>query len=360
MGIATKKIKIITVILFFILFLNSCGLIDQDAHSSSHEYNDPNYFGKVDIYFLDLDKNIFFKIANGGTAGFVPKSDLVVYSKGTNPMYSSSPGINCIKIDGTGDISLAAKSTSLFISSKAPIISPNGDKVLFTASGSYYLVNVDGSFLTKIQLTDGQINLFSDYSKDGKKILFQSNKGLVIYEVDSKTYKVISSVENIDIYISGFSPRFSFDGNSIIYFYQSSTQFIMGKINLSSITNKILYSPADKFSDRTYSLHMCSLPDDKIVFEDISSARICYFDLKNEKPINFFGSSNGTLESPSIFSEKIIDGKKILYKENTSMFLYDLETKTITPYSFPVTPLGILANADFTSDLKKLLYYKNQ
>lgn len=350
-----KKTESIIVILFFISFLNSCGLIDQDAHSSMHRYDNSNTVDKAEIYFYDINKNIFIKIADGVKPRFVPNSDLVIYLQGENPMYASSLGINCVTTDGANDIVLAAKSSDFWISSRDPICSQLGDKILFFST-VYCLINVDGSSLIKIQLTDGRIDHFCDYSKDGKKILFQSDMGIVIYSVDTKTYKVISSVENIDIYNAGFSPRFSYDGSSLIYFYQSSTEFIMGEIDLNTLTNKILYAPTFKFFDITYTLHLITLPDDKIIFEDYATAKICFFDLQSEKPINFFGTLH--LYPPRIVSEKIIEGTKILYKEGTNMFLYDLESELKFSYTFPITPNGVMSIADFSSDLKKFLYYK--
>ena len=102
---------------------------------------------------------------------------------------------------------------------ESPVISPGSDKVVFTKSSHLWITSIDGSEAAKKLFDARGNNGQPQWSPDGKKIAFRSNRGdhsfIGVYTDPETPIQWISPSFNRD-----YSPRWSPDGTRLVFIRQ--------------------------------------------------------------------------------------------------------------------------------------------
>lgn len=139
---------------------------------------------------------------------------------------------------------------------KNAVWSPDGSKIAFfrtdsnapDSSGDIYVMNSDGSGLTK--LTEGDNN--PTWSPDGSKIAFTSSKGgngTQLYSISTDGSEEINLVNSLNDAGTSLTPSWSPDGKKLVFEYESEIYFVnsdgsgLKKVTTGAKAESAVWSP---------------------------------------------------------------------------------------------------------------------
>ena len=356
-----KRLLLVFFSLINCFLFYSCGLTDNHPPRTV-----PPHDITTDIYYGNLNKNTFIKIAQGSTPMFVPKSDKIIFMTGANSYGYGNISINSINKDGSNFKTLIKPSPSLMILDNDITLSPSGNFLVSMYNpnahtlSDIYLYNITDSTLTN--LNEGKLTgcTESKFSNDGKKIILNAYEGIYLMDVATKSLTMIKPAVD-SVYFSQIN--FSKDNNFVIYIEKNNklNQEIIKEININNLSeDKILFS-----GDMVYDYLLLSNNDILSNQEtgDISNSQL-FFDLIDQS-----GKEIKKTVMPSHFYNYDIKdtnyGKPGMVYFNDyggNFFVLDTSTMNVTPTVSPYASLqkngfGI---SDFTSDYNEALYVPNQ
>ena len=171
---------------------------------------------------------------------------------------------------GGGDPILLAPNAS------HPVLSPTSDKVVYTSQGERWIVNIDGQGKRKKLFADNGTIRHLDWSADGKKIAFTSDRGahsfIGVFELGKQTLAWISPDFKRDSY-----PKFSPQADSLVFVRRpansklnyESWEWEIRVADLSSPTSSVIWeAPQTKRASFSSSMgrSLQWAAKDKIVF----------------------------------------------------------------------------------------------
>jgi hypothetical protein len=318
----------------------------------------------TDIYYGNLNKNTFIKIAQGSTPMFVPNSDKILFMKGANSDGYGDISIYSINKDGSNYKTLIKPSPTLIISDNNITLSSSGNFLVsmrnpntYTLSDTY-LYNINDSTITN--LTEGKLGCReSKFSIDGKKILLNANEGIFLFDIATKNMIMIKPTVD-SVYFNQIN--LSQDNNNVIYIENNEkiNKERIRQININNISeDKILFS-----GDIVYQYLLFS--NNNILSNQetggISDSQL-FFDLIDQS-----GKEIKKTVMPSYFYNYDIKdtnyGKPGMVYFNDyrgNFYILDTSTMTVAPTASPYASLqkNKFQIMDYTSDYNEALYVPN-
>jgi hypothetical protein len=136
-----------------------------------------------------------------------------------SPMQNQWPDLCSVNVDGTGYGCVQPEDGRLFFGDFA--LSPDGQRVVYSAAGSFVFMEVDGSNIETVQIETGLVHQ-PDWSPDGSRIVYQHVGDLDGDDVDEAQLFVMNAdgtgrtrLSSEPLY-HGF-PRWSPDGREVFY-----------------------------------------------------------------------------------------------------------------------------------------------
>ena len=124
-------------------------------------------------------------------------------------------------------------------------VSHDGSKIVFPAGNNLYLMNIDGSNLTKIKLPDTASSKSSpQFSFDGNNIVFITSNGICESNINGDNYRILLDAHPRKE-ISYVEPGFSADDYNIIFAeYNDSTSLFVSLhlFNLATMNDTIFFT----------------------------------------------------------------------------------------------------------------------
>lgn len=186
-----------------LFFLNSCSL--ENINSG----NDPSSIKVVQrIYTMNTDgTNIKFIGYDLNRSGFIAQ-----YSPDGNKIFFGN--LNSINADGTGLKSLVPSNFLVW----DYFISNDGKKIVFNTTDELYLINIDGSSLTKITGNKGDFYSYVCISPNDSLVAYNIDFSIGVVNSDGTNKKIILAADSIDSY---FNPVFTSDGKNLLCVFQN-------------------------------------------------------------------------------------------------------------------------------------------
>ncbi len=180
------------------------------------------------LYSISLDGSNEYTVANSNVGiSFSFAGNKIIYD------YISS-----MNLDGTGQQKLVPP--NVFSDNNTPTdisVSKDGNKIVFSsivinAGPNLYIMNSDGSNLSKVNLPDTTSGKSSpSFSFDGSKIVFVTSYGICESNINGKDFKklLLNPTQKKIKYIE---PRFTADNNHIIYGEYNDSTFAFVSLHL--------------------------------------------------------------------------------------------------------------------------------
>lgn len=174
--------------------------------------------GGYALYILNLATKETRRLTYGMAPSWSPKSDKIAfYFKGSNGRY----GIGIINPDGNNFKVLSA------LDDWSPVWSPDGKSIAFLSARDYvtkgtmdysniFVIKLEPYSITQITREKNTWQKNLSWSPIGKKIVYQSSKGVEIADVPPKSIKLVESADKYRL-DHAFKPVFSPDGRWIFF-----------------------------------------------------------------------------------------------------------------------------------------------
>lgn len=314
-----KSTLILIIVTTSLLFIYSCGLMDDNGHERK-----PELKSVLRIYSINTDGTNLKLLANGGNFILSQTRDTI--------FYLNDYTIYSMGADGSNKHQMSSyQFNNLWLSL-------NGKNICLNRTDySYYYMNIDGTDLTKLTLPSSTNFLWSwNITPARDQILCTNRTGMyLIDKVGNNLKLLIDSSNSTFIYSSNFTS----DGKSAIYILNKSLKLI----NLIDGKDTLLF-PGDETNQVT-SFEVSQW--NTILFT--TDKRIYELDLNNYSPKLLIQTGRDAHYSK--------DGKWISYADKIYPFLYtyNYELKKIAMINLPLVG-NFISNPRLTYDNSKIIF----
>lgn len=324
-----KYIKYFFYPALFLIFA-SCGLLDSGGGMPDWQ---TYYISR--IYSVNLDGSDLKLITLGSNLTLLPNGRLI---------YLKDYKLHSCNIDGTDSVTISPENVEIFNYQ----LNLNATKLLLNQFYSPYLMNLDGTGLTLVNMPS---NIKSSYgtgmSPDGKIIAYSNySVGLLLMNSDGSNQIQIKDTSNRSYF---YNINFTPDGNNVVYIQdiQGGVALDLRLYNIQSKLDTSLFYNNDGNKIRTYCIskwntllfsngdgvNLMNLKDysytflhrgrdahfsydsTKVTFMDFDINAIDVFDLKqNSSNLIFVNLPKNNISNPALS----LDGNRVIFQADTS------------------------------------------
>ena len=238
---------------------NSCKLAGmENSHCEKVVFVSPRADHTFDIASMNSDGSAFTRLLSSGMNGNAP----LVSPNGTKVLFHQQTevfgrgSLYIMNLDGSGLIQLTNNNSE---SPGRYCFSPDGTKILFTRNpaGVYidlFTINIDGTGLTRLTDDDGQADRYASYSPDGSKIIFVREDQVAGTSFSDTLYLMNSDgtgrVRITTGHEDSYDPHFTPDGTQVVFetISRDNDHWKVEVVNLNGLGRTVLFESTDILS----------------------------------------------------------------------------------------------------------------